>query len=66
MEERGFKIGDYVHASEQKVYSKLCSTLSGHILRWIDSNTFIALITNRNGQRGEMICHTDYWEVRNV
>lgn len=50
----------------QKVYSKLCPALSGHIVRWIDSTTFIALITNRDGRRGEMICHTDYWIVSNV
>lgn len=50
----------------QKVYSKLCPALSGHIVRWIDSTTFIALITNRDGRRGEMICHTDYWRVSNV
>lgn len=46
-----------------KVYSKLCPTLCGHILRWIDDKRFIASITNRYGRRGEMICHTDYWEV---
>jgi hypothetical protein len=49
--------------SMQVVHSKLCSALTGHIVRWLDSNQFIALIINRDGRRGEMICHTDYWYV---
>lgn len=52
--------------SLQKVRSKLCPALSGYILRWLDSNQFIASIINRDGNRGEMICHTDYWEVSMV
>ena len=49
-----------------RVYSKLCPALSGHILRWVTADQFIATIVNRDGQRGEMICHTDYWEVSMV
>lgn len=46
-----------------KVRNKMCPTLSGHILRWIDSKQFIAYVTNRFGQTGEMFCHIDHWEV---
>lgn len=47
----------------QKVGSKICPNLSGYILRWINSEQFIASIVNRNGKRGEMICHIDFWNV---
>lgn len=47
----------------QKVYSKICPTLTGHILRWIDAETFIASVTNRFGAMGEMICHKDCWTI---
>lgn len=46
-----------------KVVSKLDSHMFGHILRWIDDNTFIASVINRFGTRGEMVCHKDYWTI---
>lgn len=49
-----------------RVRSKLCPDLSGYILKWLDTNQFTAMIVHRNGTRGEMICHTDYWEVITV
>ena len=50
----------------EKVHSKLCPALTGYILRWLDANQFIARITNRNGQVGEMICNRQFWEVMTV
>lgn len=49
----------------KKVYNKLCPTLTGYILRWINSELFIARITNRFGTTGEMICNKKHWEVCN-
>ena len=49
-----------------KVYSKLCPTLSGHLLRWLDDSQFIASVIGRDGQEKEMICNKQYWEVSTV
>ena len=49
--------------SMQEVVSNLCPTMTGRVVRWINSEQFIAYITNRLGQGGEMICHKDYWTL---
>lgn len=46
-----------------KIVSTICPNLTGHILRWIDSNQFIAVVTSRDGTVGEMICHKDCWAI---
>lgn len=46
-----------------RVVSNICPNLTGHILRWVTSETFIALVTNRFGSMGEMICHKDCWTI---
>lgn len=45
----------------KKVISKIDPTMCGFIMKWVDSNQFIARVTNRFGNTGVMICHKDYW-----
>ena len=47
----------------ERVYSKLCPTMSGYILKWLDANQFIAHITCRDGGETEMVCNRQFWEV---
>lgn len=47
----------------QKMRSKLLPQLTGHILRWIDDQQFIISVINRDGNRGEMIGHREFWEI---
>lgn len=49
--------------SLQMMRSKLSPRLTGHVIRWIDSEQFIIAVTNRDGKIGEMIGHTEFWEI---
>lgn len=47
--------------SVPRIVSKLNPQMTGYVLRWINSNQFIALVNTQYG-RGEMIGHKDFWD----